>query len=275
MKVAPVVKFASKAITTLERPDLGSYEFLLPGDASLVWYPWPQGVEKPTRNPGYYRPISIMGQKLTMPRRTRCYGYAYNFSGQTHPLEPTTPETIVNLYRVCEKLFDYPEGTLNMCLENDYANGRECIGAHSDDERQFGRMHDVVCAVVGPAIRLMVIRDMKRDKMLEIWMPEGIYAMRGRNFQKLYSHEFPQLNPTLFKTLMERAAVEYSTEINADDKRPRLTWPVQSSQLEQAAWLQENQYEVRQTLLRTNGEKDKFDEWVQWRTSYTFRNFVE
>jgi hypothetical protein len=74
---------------------------------------------------------------------------------------------------------------------------------------------------------------------------------------------------------MERAAVEYSTEINADDKRPRLTWPVQSSQLEQAAWLQENQYEVRQTLLRTNGEKDKFDEWVQWRTSYTFRNFVE
>lgn len=265
----PTIKAADPSVITLERPDLGSYEFVLPGNASLVWYPWPAEVELPQRNPGHYRPIKIHGQNMVMPRRTRCYGYAYAFSGQVHPLEPETPETITKLYRLCEKIFDYPEGTLNMCLENDYANGRECIGAHADDERQFGAIHDVVCAVTGPAVRLMVIRE-KNKRMLEVWMPAGIYAMRGRSFQKRYTHEFPQLHPLFFKYACTLAAQTWP-ESTDQEKRPRLEWPEKATQLEQAAWLQEHENDVREILLPS--DQIKFDQWNQWRTSYTFRNF--
>jgi alkylated DNA repair dioxygenase AlkB len=261
------VKYADPSVVL----NASGTEFTLPGNASLVWYPWPEGLAEPIRNPGYYRPITIHGKSMEMPRRTRCYGYAYNFSGQTHPLEPETPTNITNLYDACEKLFGYPKGTLNMCLENDYANGRECIGAHSDDERQFGSMHDVVCAVTGPAKRLMVIRE-KKKIMLEVWMPAGIYAMRGRMFQKRYTHEFPQHNPAIFKRLCALAAKAY--EVTEAQKRARLEWPKDASQLEQARWIQENAQDVKELLDNTK-DKEKFEEWLQHRTSYTMRNFAK
>lgn len=271
-KGVPIIKFVDSCVIVNE----AKTEFTLPSAASLVWHPWPNGLDEPVRNPGYYQPITLYGKVMEMPRRTRCYGYAYNFSGQTHPLEPETPPSIIALYDACETLFGYPKGTLNMCLENDYANGRECIGAHADDERQFGSIHDVVCAVTGPAKRLMIIRE-KKKTLLELWMPAGIYAMRGKVFQQRYTHEIPQLHPALFKRLCVLASATWdcdSASTPNTKKHSRLEWPKNASQLEQARWIQENAQDVK-ALLDNSKDRDKFDEWLLPRTSYTMRNFVK
>lgn len=270
----PQIKFKDPRIAIFNMEGSQSVEFFLPEQgASLVWHPWPEGVAIPERNPGHYVPIKIHGKDMFMPRRTRCYGHAYAFSGQTHPLETTTPQVILDLYKACEKMFNYPPGTLNMCLENDYANGRECIGAHSDDERQFGSMRDVICAVTGPASRIMVIRNKKsKERMLEVWMPSGIYAMRGKAFQELYTHEFPQLHMTFFKNLCSEAALQWGVSAADSSKRPRLEFPSEAHELEKARWIQEHAADVKDTL--NSADRIKFDQWNQWRTSYTFRNFV-
>lgn len=56
-------------------------------------------------------------------------------------------------YAETSSIFELGSNGPNMCLENDYDNGREYISEHSDDERQFGQLHDVFCWITGPASR--------------------------------------------------------------------------------------------------------------------------
>jgi hypothetical protein len=230
------------------------------------------------------------------PRKTKCYGHAYAYSGQTHPLEPETPPAISLLYEEVNAIFGLPQdgmGGVNMCLENDYANGRHYISEHSDDERSFGTIDDVFCFITGPAEREGIFRFRKDGKrspaereVVRIRLPAGLYVMCGRRFQAHYSHEFPQLHEELFKRLCKRGPSvwpeEFPVEVPAHGPSG-----LQQTSLVQAAWLQHEHERVAQAIeagkfvpkqksrALSSAVEDgtNFANWLLWRTSYTLRNF--
>lgn len=252
-KFVPKILQAAQEVTHKFLPKEQCVEFSFPdGISTLLWKPWDSKQVQPERLPGTYQPITVYGKQVVMPRRTRCFGIAYHFSGQTHPLEPETPQSIIDLCNETQRIFDLPYPP-NMCLENDYDNGRECIGRHSDDESQFGTLNDVYCWVTGRASRLCIFREKTSKKIvLSICIPAGLYVMRGRQFQAHYTHEIPQCNEAVFKRVLA-------------------TWPNIPAELDalgKAAWLK------RHAIV---AEKDRslWDEWCLERTSYTLRHFVE
>lgn len=179
--------------------------------------PWPKDLAKPSVSDGAYHSVNF-GKSITMPRRTKCYSHTYSFSGQTHPVESSTPEEITKLYEKTNEIFGV---SVNMCLENQYEHGRHYISKHSDDERQFSdELRDVFCWSLGAARRALfaLIQDKKGRVLanlkhltnppgsalaLDILLPEGLYVMQGSNFQKTYTHEFPQQHPKLFEKLVK------------------------------------------------------------------------
>lgn len=275
-------------------------EIMMPcSEASLIWMPWLPHQVQPPEMPGNYHHLSF-GKQVVMPRRTKCYGYAYAFSGQVHPVEAVTPPSIEALYDETVSIFRLEQGP-NMCLENNYNNGREYISEHSDDEKQFGELHDVYCWVTGPALRTAVFRvknyrkavpktlsqyccdpanpDETRE-LFSIRLPAGFYTMRGRKFQERYSHEFPQHEEGLLKRLLEAAPKlwnDFPIDVPMTDKGANQTTLVQS------AWLKVNRDRVEQACLQGKLKKKRggtpnddvvaFKDWCLERTSYTLRQF--
>ncbi len=182
-------------------------EFLLSHDCILQWMPWPSNLLKPTINNAQYVDISPVGKPVTQPRKTVCYGSAYQYSGKTHPMELMTPsiQLLINWINTNAHL---PEKYgVNMCLANSYDHGRHAIGEHQDSMNQMNHVKDVYCFCVGDA-RELVLRTKdkgtpKEREVLRIMIPEGLYIMHGEQFQKYYTHEFPEVYPALFKYLQK------------------------------------------------------------------------
>jgi len=248
--------------------------FMMPdGESKLWWTPWPEVLEPPLLDisTGHYRTIKIYEKDQTMPRRTWCFDHAYPFSGQTHPVEAETPPSIRALYQWANAACGYPndgKNGFNMTLVNHYASGRHCIGKHRDDEREFGAVHDVLCFVTGEASRKLVIKGGSNTTVLSVSLPKGVYCMVGRRFQKNYTHEIPQLHPSIFKLLKERGPLWIPN-----------SWPTHLTDLELAEWCTE-WADTFKTLLRKSAPGAKgarlvsqFEEWARGRTSFTLRNF--
>jgi hypothetical protein len=242
--------------------------------SALVWLPWLPHQEQPeTPANGYYRPISFGTASpgtLVMPRRTTCYGHAYAYSGQTHPVEPVTPPAVEALYAETCSIFGLePEKGPNMCLANHYRNGRELISEHSDNENQFGELHDVYCWCTGatrPGVfrhsaKTIVGRELKtkgKRELFTVLIPAGLYVMRGRCFQSRFTHEFSQVQEAFFKRTVVPAPVEGT--------------------LEKAIWMSTHEEEVREGIRKRGRDDDAFemscfDEWKEPRTSFTLRHF--
>ncbi|KAJ3231902.1 hypothetical protein HDU81_003467 [Chytriomyces hyalinus] len=276
---------------------------------SLLWMPWLPHQTQPTRSPGEYQHANF-GRYVLMPRRSKCYGVPYHFSAQIHPLEPTTPAEINALYKETSAIFNLDAETVpNMCLENDYDCGRHYMSEHSDDDRQFGELQqDVYSWVTGAASRVGVFRVRSVGKkrlagedfaslccdplnpvatrdLVEIGFPAGLYAMVGPNFQKRYSHEFPQAKEKLFKRILKVAPElwkdDYPEHVESTEKGASQTTLVQ------AAWLKENREKVRRAaeegrfairgkpVYADLSDAAAFDEWCLGRTSYTLRRFAD
>jgi hypothetical protein len=267
----------------------------------LIWMPWLPCLKQPVRNPGDFHQIRFGAMYYYQARRTKCYGHAYPYSGQIHPLEPETPAEIEQLYHFANAFFGYADdgvGGFNMCLENDYANCRHYISEHSDDENTFGDVHDVCCFVTGNASREALFRRVKQHKgelketdasrtVLRIKLPAGIYVMRGKVFQQLYTHEFPQMEETLFKKLCEKlaqhpAAKGFPVEVEKGLNGASMKGIVQ------ADWIVANKDLVKKLIQDglllpkkipknfsqlQKQDLESFDRWCCYRTSYTLRNF--
>lgn len=242
--------------------------FKLPHGA--LWFcGWPSElVEPPTpTSDGHYRPMQLYGKHVVMPRKTWCYGFSYGFSGQVHPVEKRTPPEVQALYDWANAALGYEgKAGFNMNLRNDYPTGCHNIGRHSDDEKQFGLVRDVICFVTGSAKRKLIIRDKEtKEIVMSLALPAGVYCMEGLEFQKFYTHEIPELHPSLFKKVLAKA-VEWFGE----------DWPSQLSRAEQAEWIAAEP--ARTQLVRKNlaaKDQKKWDEWLKPRTSHTLRNFTK
>lgn len=281
-------------------------------ESQLLWMPWLPHQVQPLRNPGGFHHVKPGAFYALQARQTKCYGYAYAYSGQTHPVEDETPAEIVALYRETNSIFGLPldgRGGANMCLENDYGNGRFYISEHSDDESSFGAIHDVFCWITGEASREGVFRvrtmggknkhlvatplhqyccdpsnAFETRDLLRICIPAGFYGMCGRQFQQRYSHEFPVLHENLFDRIAKGAPKHldgFPVDVPVTDKG------ASQRPVVQAAWIRDHRDEVlakidegafattKRHKIQTTPEEDHvaFEEWCLPRTSYTLRNF--
>jgi alkylated DNA repair dioxygenase AlkB len=232
-------------------------EIALGGNAMLWWCAWPDFLPRPHfPDDAKYHPVRApYGGMIDQPRKTVCYGHAYRYSGQVHPVEPETPEEILQLYRLVGDIFGGVQ--VNMCLANGYYHGNHSISKHSDDEKQMGDLHDVFCFVTG-ATRPAIFRTKEKSVVvLKVDLPEGLYVMRGSDFQKNYTHEFPKVYETAFKNAFVKCVpMDLATT------------------MEKADWLWMHRDEVQEKLRGTK----YFDDFVQWsqsRFSFTLRHFKQ
>lgn len=184
------------------------------------------------------------------PRKTLCYDYSYKYSGQEHPIEKETPEFITQFYKYIEKEFNEP---VNMCLLNVYFHGRHSISAHSDDEKQMGKSTNVFCFVIGDEPRIAHFKSKDKTKSYSIVIPEGLYIMSGKNFQKDFTHEFPKMYESMYK---------------------HIKVPDTVSNIYKADWIWDHQDQIKEQLKETI----YFDDFIKWckpRASFTLRHFTE
>lgn len=226
--------------------------------AQLELYAWPPGLEKPSPESMLkdeiskrdYVCVKVPMKGLTnQPRKTICYGHVYQYSGQEHPVEKETPPIIQKMYETTNEMFNV---NTNMCLLNIYKHGYHSISAHSDADKQMGCLKDVYCWVLGEP-RKAVFKNKKTNQKWEIMIPEGLYVMRGPNFQRDFTHEFPKVENTAFQKVFLPHC-----PFNDDTNK---------TSLEKADWL----YNNRETLLPKLGKK--FEKWCKPRISWTLRQF--
>ena len=103
-----------------------------------------------------------------------------------------------------------------MCLLNVYQHGYHSISAHSDDERQMGESHNVYCWVIGDNPRKAIFKSKDKTKSFTIEIPEGLYIMSGKNFQKNFTHEFPKMYESTYKEALKHVPEMVGNEYKPD-----------------------------------------------------------
>jgi alkylated DNA repair dioxygenase AlkB len=114
--------------------------------------------------------------------KSRGYNYSRKLMAST-PLTPSLSELLTTINNMFGSEY-------NGVLVNEYKDGNNCIGAHSDDET--GLDNSGVVAISYGAERIFRIRD-KENKTIVCDTKTnhcGIIKMGG-GFQKLYTHEIP------------------------------------------------------------------------------------
>lgn len=244
------------SVDTINLSDVFFTSFKLHDGATLLHTPWNAAWERPEIKPRpEYTFINISGKLIEQPRKTMCFGHSYTYSRQSHPMEPETPASISAFYGIVLKIFGIET---NMCLSNFYLHGYHSISAHSDDEKQMGKLHDVFCFVTGRTRRATFRNKATKEVVLDLMLPEGLYVMKGENFQKLFTHEFPKCGdfgkyaPTEIKGSLARADWAFMhkerviEQIRGEKKR------------------------AKTKMSRT----DEFALWCQPRVSHTLRQFI-
>ena len=110
----------------------------------------------------------------------------YRYSGQLAASQSLTP----NLSQLLECVNQMFGAKFNGILVNQYENGEDSIGAHSDDERYLDTA-GVVSVSLGES-RTFRIRDKKTKKIvLDVASDSGKIIFMAGEFQKLFTHEIP------------------------------------------------------------------------------------
>lgn len=135
-------------------------------------------------------PVVVFGKQVHQNRNVGffsddCSGYPY--SGKVMPAQPLPDWLREMMLRVNGLL----NTDFNGVLVNQYVNGSDYIGAHSDDESTLAR-GGLVASVSFGAERIFRIRN-KITKKIVIDIPtrEGCLIVMGGDFQKEFTHEIP------------------------------------------------------------------------------------
>jgi alkylated DNA repair dioxygenase AlkB len=134
--------------------------------------------------------IVVFGKKCKQQRRVGFFSNescGYNYSTQKMPSKSLTNE-LMELLVIINRMFG---GGFNGILVNEYGDGNDYIGAHSDDVRTLD--HTGVVSISYGAERTFRIRDKKTKFVIcdETTTHCGVLHMGGK-FQELYTHEIPK-----------------------------------------------------------------------------------
>lgn len=110
----------------------------------------------------------------------------YEYSNRVAPSQPLTP-ALEKLLDVTNELY---HASFNGILINEYTDGSDYIGAHSDEEKNLDPVG--VVAVSFGAVRTFRVRDKKSKKIvLDVPMEPATFLHMGGSFQKEFTHEIP------------------------------------------------------------------------------------
>ena len=134
------------------------------------------------------RPLVIAGRQVLTPRLTCWVGpEPFRYSGGVEPTHEWTPE----LANIGARAAAVAGVTFNSVLANFYRNGRDSMGAHKDDEPEFGT-RPVIASVNLGASRDFVIKHDSTGERHVIALGHGdLLVMSGRS-QHDWSHSVPK-----------------------------------------------------------------------------------
>ena len=135
--------------------------------------------------------IQFMGKQVMQPRLIAWYGdegKSYRYSGLTvHPL-PWTPTLLTMKARV-EAAANI---TFNSVLLNQYRDGKDSVGWHSDDEPELGTNPVIASVSLGAARNFQFKHKHNPDLKLTVELTHGsLLLMRGTT-QHFWKHQIPK-----------------------------------------------------------------------------------
>ena len=111
----------------------------------------------------------------------------YKYSRQIMKSQPLT-ESLVKLLAMINSKYD---ADFNGILINEYKDGNNSIGAHSDDETGLSKNAGIVAISYGSTRKFRIRNKKTKQIVKDISMEHGdILQMKG-NFQKEFTHEIP------------------------------------------------------------------------------------
>ena len=136
-------------------------------------------------------PVFVFGKWRQQPRNVGFFSdksVGYKYSGQLMKSQPLS-KSLKALLEEINAL--YPGADFNGILVNEYGDGDDSIGAHSDDEKGLSSI-GVVSLSIG-AVRKFRIRN-KTTKKIVVDVPTVPYVLlhMAGNFQREFTHEIPK-----------------------------------------------------------------------------------
>ena len=136
-------------------------------------------------------PITVFGKKTHQPRNVGFFSdevKSYKYSNRAHASIPMTS----NLREMLSTVNSIYESDYNGILVNEYLDGKDKIGAHSDSEIELIKEIGVVALSWG-ASRKFRIRSKKGKGILkDVVTKSGELMQMGGEFQKEFTHEIPE-----------------------------------------------------------------------------------
>ena len=136
--------------------------------------------------------VYVFGKKYREPRKTAWYGdesSVYSYAGKTnHPLPWT--EALFQLKTDIEALL--PGASFNSVLLNQYRDGNDKMGWHSDNEKELGK-NPIIASLSLGATRFFDLKH-KRIKSLKkrLELPAGSLLIMCGSTQENWLHQVPQ-----------------------------------------------------------------------------------
>lgn len=136
--------------------------------------------------------VFVFGKKYQEPRKTAWYGdenCVYSYAGKTnHPLPWT--EALFQLKTDIESLV--PGASFNSALLNQYRDGNDKMGWHSDNEKELGK-NPIIASLSLGATRFFDLKH-KRIKSLKkrLELPAGSLLIMCGSTQENWLHQIPK-----------------------------------------------------------------------------------
>ena len=134
-------------------------------------------------------PIVVYGKPAKQPRNVGFFSdesIGYKYSRQMMPSMRMTGGLHILLQIVNEKF----GASFNGILINEYMNGDDNIGAHSDDEGSLDA-NGVVAISLGAVRKFRIRNKLTKEKVIDIPTTPFEILHMGGDFQKEFTHEIP------------------------------------------------------------------------------------
>ena len=120
------------------------------------------------------------------PRTNVAFGKTYTYSGVTHPATDI-PQFLKDIAVIASNAIGFPTNYWDSVLLNKYANGKDSIGFHQDDEPELGYNPRVIALSLG-AERTFTLINKKTKQEHNIVLPHNSLIVMGDMSQVLYQH---------------------------------------------------------------------------------------
>lgn len=130
--------------------------------------------------------IVMFGKTVTIPRLQAWYGEpgtGYQYSGLRMEPNPWNDALTFLKQRVESLTF----GDFNSVLINQYRDGNDCVGWHSDDEPELGQRPVIASLSFGAQRRFRLRHKITKDST-ELILPSGSLLLMSGDTQKYWQH---------------------------------------------------------------------------------------